>query len=726
MGQLFNELKRRNVFRVAIAYAVAAWALLQIADLVLDNIGAPAWVMQAFMLATALGFPLVVIFSWAFELTPEGLKREKDADRAESVTHVTARKLDRVTIALLLVVLIVFAGERLLTDSSEHATVADTTAPEKSIAVLAFEDLSPEGDQAYFAEGVSEELLNVLAQIPDLKVAGRTSSFAFKDQKRDLREIGEILEVAHILEGSVRTSGNRVRVTAQLIKADDGFHLFSKNYDRELTDIFAVQDDIAREISTTLRSAIMGDTSIEKVRPTQVEVYEKYLRARQWIHSRDRSLMEQAMVLLDEALAIDPDYAPALAQKALVTLLLSNAGGSYGDIPQELALEMSLPLLRRALEIDAESAEAHAVMGLWHSNSAADSSPDAIASLRRALDINPNMANANNWLASELASADSYGESLRLYEFVVEHDPLYRPAFNNLTFSYIQTRSLDKADSLIRRVERIDGGSPNVLFARGALQVSDGNLASAIENLGRAYEYNQSASVVQLWYGTVMMFIGDLDRSIEVSYQTEKLLALELAGRAADAEALYAQLNISVYSDGYLRSVGDWMLLRQEPDRLIALLEEIAEPGTDWVTSQPLPENLWGSPHWTNTAFALLKIGRDEDASRMLVEVRRQLDTQARNGANNLFYWLNEAEYAALTGKREAMLMHLQSAMDAGYVSVFGFLSAAFERWRGDAGFISLETESIRRANAARRKLGLLAIEARVTNGIHSTLNVPI
>ncbi|MEX0708291.1 MAG: hypothetical protein WD078_10030 [Woeseia sp.] len=149
MGQLLNELKRRNVFRVAIAYAVAAWALLQIADLVLDNIGAPGWVMQAFMLATALGFPFVLMFSWAFELTPDGLKREKDADPAVSQTHVTARKLDRITIALLLVVLIVFAGEQFLGDSNDRALVAETTSTDKSIAVLAFEDLSPAGDQAY-------------------------------------------------------------------------------------------------------------------------------------------------------------------------------------------------------------------------------------------------------------------------------------------------------------------------------------------------------------------------------------------------------------------------------------------------------------------------------------------------------------------------------------------------------------------------------------------------
>jgi TolB-like protein len=316
------------------------------------------------MLALALGFPLVIIFSWAFELTPEGIKREKDVNRDESLTRTTAHKLDRITIGLLIVVLAIVAVERFVPNADSPQSVAAVVA-DKSIAVLAFQDLSPAGDQAYFAEGISEELLNVLAQIPELKVAGRTSSFAFKDQNRDLREIGEILEVAHILEGSVRTSGDRIRVTAQLVKADDGFHLFSKNYDRELTDIFAVQDDIAQEIATAMRAAIFGDNTVDKSTATNVEAYEKYLQARQWISTRDRDLMERASILLDEALAIDPDYAPAMAQKALSLLLLSNSDGAYGDIPERVALEMSRPLLDRALDGDPDLAEAHAVLGLW-------------------------------------------------------------------------------------------------------------------------------------------------------------------------------------------------------------------------------------------------------------------------------------------------------------------------------------------------------------------------
>jgi len=711
LSNLIEELKRRNVIRVGLAYLVAAWVVLQIADLVLENIGAPDWVMQTLMLVLALGFPLVLLFSWAFELTPEGIKREKDVAHGESITRHTAHKLDRMTVGLLFVVVLLVVVERMVPeqDVPEAAPApATATVTEKSIAVLAFEDLSPEGDQEYFAEGVSEELLNVLAQIPDLKVAGRTSSFAFKDQKRDLREIGEILEVAHILEGSVRTSGDRIRVTAQLVKAEDGFHLFSKNYDRELTDIFEVQDDIAREIATALRSAILGDQPVEKSVPTPVVAYEKYLQARQWIHSRDRHLMEEASILLDEALAIDSAYAPALAQKALAMLLLSSSDGAYGDIPLDVALRESRPLIDKALELDPDLAEAHAILGLWYSQSSRTSSEQAIASLRASLAINPTNANANNWLASELAGAESFNESLRLYEAVVERDPLYRPAFNNVIFHYVQIRSMDRAEALVRRVERITGESPNILFARGALSMANGQLADAVEELGRAYAFNTSASVVQLWYGAALLNLGDFESAADIARTTDKLVPMELAGRYAEAEELFESLEGLIYDEGTLRGIGDWMLMRERPDELIAFLEELAGEGKDWLAEQPRPDQLWGAGHMTNVAYALQATDRSEEAERILAETREILDKQADYGANNMFYWWNMAEFAALTGDVEAMLSSLRKTIATGLYCTAGFFTAPFDRFRDDARFIELEQEAIRRANQERRKLGML------------------
>ncbi len=296
MGQLFDELKRRNVIRVAVAYLIATWLVLQVADLVLENISAPVWVMQVFMLVFALGFPLVLTFSWAYELTSAGLKKEREVDRDQSITRSTGRKLNQITIGMLVTVVLFVGYERSISpEQNNSAPVATAQVTDKSVAVLAFEDLSAAGDHAYFAEGLSEELLNVLSQVPDLQVAGRTSSFAFKGQNTDLREIGEILNVAHILEGSVRTSGNRIRVTAQLINAADGFHLFSETYDRDLTDIFAVQDDIAEKISTALQSELIGTVDVREATPTQIETFDLYLLARQNIHTRDKDKMTEAL-----------------------------------------------------------------------------------------------------------------------------------------------------------------------------------------------------------------------------------------------------------------------------------------------------------------------------------------------------------------------------------------------------------------------------------------------
>ncbi|MCZ6810108.1 MAG: adenylyl cyclase, partial [Proteobacteria bacterium] len=255
MSSLFNELKRRNVFRVALVYIVAAWLLLQVADVVLNNIESPNWVFQTILLLVTLGFPFAVIFAWAFELTPEGLKKEKDVDRSQSITQVTGRKLDFTIIAVLVLALGYFAydkfridsgqGETLATASTQAEESSETDTPEMSIAVLPFVNMSSDPEQEFFSDGISEELLNMLAQFPGLRVAARTSSFQFKGTNQDIAKIADTLNVAHILEGSVRKSGTKLRITAQLIKAADGFHLWSHSYDRELDDIFAVQDEIA-------------------------------------------------------------------------------------------------------------------------------------------------------------------------------------------------------------------------------------------------------------------------------------------------------------------------------------------------------------------------------------------------------------------------------------------------------------------------------------------------
>ncbi len=262
---IFAELKRRNVVRVSVLYGLAAWLILQVADVLVPALGLPDWVMRFVALLLILGFPLVFIFSWVYELTPEGLKKQHEVDLNQSITHETGRKINYLIGALAVLAIAVVVLERFVPRTAPDAAAtgaapvaapaqAPVQAASPSIAVLPFADMSAGKDQEYFADGLSEELLNLLAKLPELRVIGRTSSFQFKGRNEDLRVIGEKLNVAHILEGSVRKSGEKVRITAQLIKATDGSHLWSETYDRTLDDIFVVQDEIAGEVVKALEA----------------------------------------------------------------------------------------------------------------------------------------------------------------------------------------------------------------------------------------------------------------------------------------------------------------------------------------------------------------------------------------------------------------------------------------------------------------------------------------
>ncbi len=284
-----DELKRRNVVRVGLAYGIAGWVLLQVADLVLENIEAPSWVIQALMLFVLLGFIASLVIAWAYEITPEGIKKESEIDRSQSIAGHTGKKLDRIIIGFLVLAVAVLLLERSMSPSekvagpigeeeekgsepfSQEATVQTTGQGDEkraltpflpSIAVLPFADMSPEQDQGYFSDGISEELLNLLVRVDGLKVASRTSSFTYKGSNQNLAEIASELKVDHVLEGSVRKADNRIRITAQLIDARTDRHLWSESFDRDLVDIFAIQDEIANAIVTALSTelGILQDT----------------------------------------------------------------------------------------------------------------------------------------------------------------------------------------------------------------------------------------------------------------------------------------------------------------------------------------------------------------------------------------------------------------------------------------------------------------------------------
>ena len=718
----FSELRRRNVFRVAIAYVIATWLVLQVSELVLEAIEAPAWVLKALLLLAALGLPFVLMFSWAYELTPEGLKREQDVDRSTSITHGTGKKLNQITIAMViaLVVFIVIDRAYFAPSSRPVAESANSTEvrEEKSIAVLAFEDLSADGDQEYFADGLSEELLNVLARMPDLQVAGRTSSFAFKGQNRDLREIGEILNVAHILEGSVRKAGNEIRVTAQLINAETGFHLYSDTYDRDLTDVFAVQDEIAAAITSALRTELIG-TPVQETAETSIDVYDLYLVARQKIYTRNIDELTEASRLLDRALEIDPDYAPALAQKALVTVLMSDSVGSYGDIPADEAYPAARLIVDRAIAIDPNLAEAHAVSGLIMGGERGRSTEEEIAVLEHALSLNPNLDNTRNWLSTAYGEASRNDESRALLEAVVERDPMFGPAFNNLIQSYLQTRDFDLGNALVGRVERIVGETDDVNQSWGMIAVAQGDIARAIRHLRKSYELNPRNTVNQLWYAWAHGAIGEFETMIEVGVPIQVVTGLDALGRFDEAEAVLDTLTLGTSgndaNNAIMRTIANHYMFSGQYDEAIRFVEENFE-SLDAMLQQFERTDGSNSGYLAALAYSYLQAGRDEEFKILtdaLAESGERREVARDRSFGAIF---NSIDLAALTGTDEEVLTQVQRLIDNNGVGVRLFDAPIYDRMADNAEFQKLNAILVKRANDERAKLGLDPYQRALSN----------
>src|SRR5712664_937657 len=356
----FAELKRRNVIRFAGLYLVGSWLLVQVASTVLPMFGAPDLLPRSIVILLAIGFLPALIFSWVFELTPEGLKRDEDVSPEESIAPQTARRMNRTIIAVLMLALAYFAFDKFVLAPRRAAAPNDllSAISAKSIAVLPFENLSEEKGNAFFAEGVQDEILTRLAKVADLKVISRTSTQHFKSAPDNLPQIAKQLGVAHILEGSVQKANNQVRVNVQLINALTDAHLWADTYDRKLTDIFAVESEIAKTIAETLRARLTGSEKslITKAPTANPEAYELYLKGRFFWNKRNGDDLRKAIDYFNQAIAKDPNYALAYVGVADSYLLLP----SYGAVSPVDSVPPAQAALKKALELDDSLAEAHA------------------------------------------------------------------------------------------------------------------------------------------------------------------------------------------------------------------------------------------------------------------------------------------------------------------------------------------------------------------------------
>ena len=457
VGNLFNELKRRNVVRVGFAYIVLGWVALQVGDILFEMFETPAWVGKTLAVLLLLGFPFVCLFAWAFEMTPEGVKKTAEVDQSESITHSTGKKLNFVIMTALVVAVGYFIWERQQTPEPIIEASLD-----KSIAVLPFVNMSSDEEQEWFADGLTEEILNSLARTPDLLVASRTSSFQYKGQNTDVSTIAAALGVAHILEGSVRRGGDKLRVTAQLIRASDGFHLWSETFDREPKDVIEIQENVAIEIANALKTA-MDPEALKKMVSTgtaSVAAYEAYLEGLVLEASVGESGAvdgwEEALAAFDRAIAADDQFALAYWSSALYWeghLNLTTIGSDLVGMSYDDAFDKYVETIDAAIET--EENEALALKFKAHKASNEMRLSDAVNLYEAYIDRYPNDIEGLQQLINAIAmtrdTERARGHMGRMADFS-HGDPLQINAYiNNVLFVGLVDDAVTIARDVIQR-----------------------------------------------------------------------------------------------------------------------------------------------------------------------------------------------------------------------------------------------------------------------------------
>jgi len=722
MADLFTELKRRNVFRVAIVYVVVAWVILQLSEILLPAFGIPEWGLRFIFIVLMLGLPLALIFAWAFEMTPEGIKREKDVDRSKSITPHTGRKLDRMMITVLALAVVFLVVDNYVLDQGDAVpettdATTDTDDALYSIAVLPFVNMSNDPDNEYFSEGLSEELLNVLAQIQDFKVAGRTSSFAFKGEAQDLREIGDKLGVNTVLEGSVRKAGDQVRITAQLVKVDDGFHLWSATYDRTLDNIFEVQGEIATAVVSALKQTLLGqeDLAVLDSKPTNnVEAYNHYLRGRFYIRDRTKDQLQRAQEAFQLAATLDPDF--ALAYSGLSDSYMLQVDYDFRNYEDVEPLAQAA--IDRAMSINDQLSEVWASRGLIYSLMPTTSDEGRAASrvaLQRAVELNPNNAQAWAWLGggAPLAQARQGLEELkRAYEL----DPLHPIIAANLSTQYALVGDNARSMQIARQIVDVNPELWRGYWNVGASHWVQGDWDEAVRWYGKALERDANNMQVMQSIGGVLNDLGALE---EAQQYVEEALRLNPDDPGLNSFIAYMQF-ISGEREQALTRVHD--LLEDTPgnDFLMAnvayleLMEGNEDAAREKYRQVLTPDD--GSEQWritdgnfffaTRYAFILNKAGEREEAQELSDAVLGW--TAEMQNAGVQMWWLHVTRALAhgAIGQRPEAIAAVRAAAETGWIGMTWVdHDPVFNTLQDDLGYVALMDDLRAKRQAMRESL---------------------
>jgi len=486
MASVWGELKRRNVVRVAIAYGIVSWLVLQLTDVMVPLLTLPEWVGRFVFFVLVIGFILALFLSWAYEITPEGVKLEKHVDRSQSITHATGRKLDFAIIAMLVVALTYFVWESRFEESSiENGSIATAneaeitaTDQQRTIAVMPFINMSSDPEQEYFSDGLSEELLNLLARIPELRVTSRSSAFFYKGKDIQIADIGRELGVEHILEGSVRRSGNTIRITAQLIEVDTDVQVWSETWDRTIADVFVIQDEIAEAVVSALKISLLGDKP--RSFATAPESYALYLQSDQLNNLGTKESMQQAEALLLRALEIDEQFAPGWARLSQVYLF----GARRGIRPPIEAAALALSAAKKALSLDDGNVVAQITLHLIARTYEYD--PEvADRELDIAVLLAPNDSRVLMALSTRLALQGNHERAISYAEQAVLMDPLFPGARRTLGSRYREAGDYDAAISVYEEGLALNPGAIRFHWRLGRVYFVNGEYGRALQEFDR-------------------------------------------------------------------------------------------------------------------------------------------------------------------------------------------------------------------------------------------------
>lgn len=568
---LFAELKRRNVFRVVLAYLVVAWLLLQIGDTLAPALRLPEWVTSLLAFFLILGFPLAVFFAWAYEMTPKGLRLEKEIQRDQSIAANTGRKLDFVIIALLAVAVAYFAFDKYASNGTQPTeeifAAADATPARRSIAVLPFVNMSSDLEQGYFSDGLSEELLNLLSKIPQLRVTSRSSAFSFRDKDFTIAEVGRQLGVSHVLEGSVRKSGNQIRITAQLIDVKSDAHLWSETWDRDLNNIFEIQDEISGSVVNALKIQLVDELPHAYV--TDAESYALYLRASELMADYSESSLEQADSLLQRVIDVDPNYGPAFIKLSQV----SSIRGSWGYRPRDEAAEMARDYAQRAITSNPDLAEGYLALADAEASEKHDWESEKLY-IQKALAVDPNNLEAKRYAAASLLRKGETKPNLDAARELLEVDPLSALTYRRLGHAMLFERQYDEAILAFRQLLRIN---PDAI-------VGHTDLGNALFHAGR-YEDALAEYEAEPMEG--------------FRYQGRAIVH-HVLGNTAESDAAIATL-IEIDNDQWAAQIAHARAVRGEVDSAINWLNrgyELFDLGVNIAAVNPFLDNLHGDPRF--------------------------------------------------------------------------------------------------------------------------------